>query len=64
MYPNIILTNRLQPNAIVNEKDCASCDFNKSDANCQRRMKWTSRIEYMPASKNEYHRIQQQLENE
>ena len=29
MYPNIILTNRLQPSAMVDEADCAACDFNK-----------------------------------
>lgn len=29
MYPNIILTNRLQPSSMVCETDCAACDFNK-----------------------------------
>ncbi|KAJ0409994.1 hypothetical protein ATCC90586_009671 [Pythium insidiosum] len=28
MYPNIILTNRLQPCAIVTEADCAACVYN------------------------------------
>ncbi|XP_035661114.1 DNA polymerase epsilon catalytic subunit A-like [Branchiostoma floridae] len=64
MYPNIILTNRLQPSAMVDEVTCAACDFNKPGATCQRRMQWTWRGEYMPASRNEYHRIQQQLEHE
>ena len=64
MYPNIILTNRLQPSAIVDDSDCAACDFNKTGAKCQRSMKWTWRAEYMPASKSEFQRIQQQLENE
>lgn len=64
MYPNIILTNRLQPSAIVDDSDCAACDFNKAGAKCQRAMKWTWRVEYMPASKSEFQRIQQQLENE
>lgn len=31
MYPNIILTNRLQPSAVVNQEICASCDFNKPE---------------------------------
>ena len=35
MYPNIILTNRLQPSAIVDASDCAACDFNKTGAKCQ-----------------------------
>ena len=64
MYPNIILTNRLQPSAIVDESDCSACDFNKPGAKCQRKMKWTNRSEYMPASRSEFQRIQQQLENE
>ncbi|KAF5305758.1 hypothetical protein FQR65_LT07654 [Abscondita terminalis] len=64
MYPNVILTNRLQPYAMVDESVCAACDFNKVNATCQRNMTWTWRAEYMPASKNEYHRIQQQLETE
>ena len=32
MYPNIILTNRLQPSALVDEVTCAACDFNKPGA--------------------------------
>ncbi|ESO90687.1 hypothetical protein LOTGIDRAFT_217825 [Lottia gigantea] len=64
MYPNIILTNRLQPPAIVDEATCAACDFNKPGAKCQRDLSWMWRGEFMPASRNEFHRIQQQLENE
>ena len=29
MYPNIILTNRLQPSAMVTTIDCANCVYNK-----------------------------------
>lgn len=64
MYPNIILTNRLQPSAMVNETVCAACDYNKPGAACQRDMPWTWRGEYMPASRGEFQRIQQQLEME
>ncbi|XP_011332677.2 DNA polymerase epsilon catalytic subunit A isoform X4 [Ooceraea biroi] len=64
MYPNIILTNRLQPSAIVNEMDCAVCDYNKPDALCQRKMQWMWRGEYLAASLGEYQRIKQQLETE
>ncbi|XP_023213231.1 DNA polymerase epsilon catalytic subunit A-like isoform X2 [Centruroides sculpturatus] len=64
MYPNIILTNRLQPSAIVDEAACAACDFNKPGARCQRVMPWTWRGEYMPANRSEFQRIQQQLETE
>ncbi|XP_048467692.1 DNA polymerase epsilon catalytic subunit A [Rhincodon typus] len=46
MYPNIILTNRLQPSAIVDEATCAACDFNKPGAYCQRKMTWMWRGEF------------------
>ena len=46
MYPNIILTNRLQPSAIVDEATCAACDFNKPGATCQRQMEWVWRADY------------------
>lgn len=64
MYPNIILTNRLQPSAMVDEATCAACDFNKPGARCRRIMPWTWRGEVMPASRGEFQRIQQQLETE
>lgn len=64
MYPNIILTNRLQPSAMVTEQDCAACDFNKPDAKCKRKMDWLWRGEMLPASRSEFQRIQQQLETE
>lgn len=64
MYPNIILTNRLQPSAMVTEQDCAACEFNKPDAQCKRKMDWLWRGEMLPASRTEFQRIQQQLETE
>jgi DNA polymerase epsilon subunit 1 len=64
MYPNIILTNRLQPPAIVDEITCASCDFNKPGATCQRKMDWKWRGDYLPASRNEHQSIRLQLESE
>ena len=64
MYPNIILTNRLQPDSIVEESTCASCDFNKVGKVCDRRMTWSWRGEYFPAKKSEYNMIKNQLESE
>jgi DNA polymerase epsilon subunit 1 len=45
MYPNIILTNRLQPTASVTPATCAACAFNPGDdapegSSCQRKMEW------------------------
>ncbi|XP_058812219.1 DNA polymerase epsilon catalytic subunit 1 [Topomyia yanbarensis] len=64
MYPNIILTNRLQPSSMISETDCAACDYNRPDAKCKRNMEWMWRGEMLPATRNEFQRIQQQLETE
>lgn len=64
MYPNIILSNRLQPCAIVDETICASCDFNSPEHKCKRDMEWVWRGEYYPLSRSELRRIEAQLEVE
>lgn len=61
MYPNIILTNRLQPSAIVSHSDCAACEFNRSENNCKRPLTWTWRGDYSPASMSDYRAVQRQL---
>ena len=65
MYPNIILTNRLQPNAVIDEGMCAACDFNEGpQSSCQRPMTWLWRGEYFPASRGELNMIRNQIEQE
>eukprot|EP01039_Chlorochromonas_danica_P000441 gene441-475_t len=64
MYPNIILTNRLQPSSMVTTADCAACKYNQSSNHCKRPMTWTWRGEYSPASFNEYNAIKKQLSYE
>ena len=64
MYPNIILTNRLQPSAIVSAHDCAACVFNRADSQCKRPMKWIWRGEYTPAGQAEYQSVKRQLSYE
>lgn len=64
MYPNIILTNRLQPSSIVDIHDCASCKFNQSANSCKRPMPWTWRGEYTPAGMAEYNGVKTQLSYE
>ncbi|GAA5902780.1 hypothetical protein JCM6882_004064 [Rhodosporidiobolus microsporus] len=64
MYPNIMLSNRLQPDSVVTEADCAACDFNRPGKQCQRKMKWAWRGEYFPASLGEYKMIRNALEHE
>ncbi|TGO38041.1 hypothetical protein BHYA_0083g00200 [Botrytis hyacinthi] len=64
MYPNIMTTNRLQPDSMIQESDCAACDFNRPGKTCDRRMPWAWRGEYLPAKRDEYNMIRHSLENE
>ncbi|KAJ2559538.1 DNA polymerase epsilon catalytic subunit [Coemansia sp. RSA 1933] len=64
MYPNIILTNRLQPDAIVDESVCASCDFNVPGKDCDRRMPWLWRGEYFPPKRGEVNMLRGKLQGE
>ena len=64
MYPNIILSNRLQPSAIVSKDTCAACSFNKdAEGNeCQRKMAWKWRGDLYKATKADVQQIQRELE--
>lgn len=64
MYPNIMTTNRLQPDSMIKESDCAACDFNRPGKTCDRRMPWSWRGEFLPAKRDEYNMIRHALENE
>ncbi|KAF2738253.1 DUF1744-domain-containing protein [Polyplosphaeria fusca] len=64
MYPNIMTTNRLQPDSMIQESDCAACDFNRPDKTCDRRLPWAWRGEFLPAKKDEYNMVRNALENE
>lgn len=64
MYPNIMTTNRLQPDSMIQESDCAACDFNRPGKTCDRRMPWAWRGEFLPAHKNEYNMVRHALEND
>lgn len=64
MYPNIMTTNRLQPDSMIKEADCAACDFNRPGKTCDRRMPWAWRGEYLPAKRDEYNMVRNALVNE
>jgi DNA polymerase epsilon subunit 1 len=64
MYPNIMTTNRLQPDSMIQESNCAACDFNRPGKTCDRRMPWAWRGEYLPAKRDEYNMVRNALENE
>eukprot|EP00835_Amoeboradix_gromovi_P002472 NODE_141_length_17903_cov_0.288643.p1 type:complete len:1889 gc:universal NODE_141_length_17903_cov_0.288643:9604-3938(-) len=64
MYPNIILTNRLQPDAMVENRDCQLCDYNDENNKCKRDMTWTWRGEMYPLDKEYINSIENQLSKE
>ncbi|WVN90957.1 DNA polymerase epsilon catalytic subunit A [Cryptococcus depauperatus CBS 7841] len=64
MYPNIMLSNRLQPDSIKEEADCAVCDYNRPDKECDRRLEWAWRGEYFPAKRDEVNMVRYALEQE
>lgn len=64
MYPNIMITNRLQPDSMIDESNCAACDFNRPGKTCDRRMPWAWRGEFLPAKRDEYNMIRRATANE
>jgi DNA polymerase epsilon subunit 1 len=64
MYPNIILSNRLQPVAIVDDETCAHCAFNYEGSNCKRTLDWQWRVTHYPLHKREYEDLKKRLLNE
>ncbi|VDC07978.1 unnamed protein product [Peniophora sp. CBMAI 1063] len=64
MYPNIMLSNRLQPDSVVDESVCATCDFNRPGKTCDRRLPWAWRGEFFPARRDEYNMIRHALSQE
>ncbi|KAI1614959.1 DNA polymerase epsilon catalytic subunit A [Exophiala viscosa] len=64
MYPNIMTTNRLQPDSMKSESDCAACDFNRPGKTCDRRLPWSWRGEFLPTKRDEYNMIRRAIANE
>lgn len=64
MYPNIMLSNRLQPDSVVDEAVCAVCDYNRPGKTCDRRMTWAWRGEFFPAHRDEFNMIRHALNQE
>jgi DNA polymerase epsilon subunit 1 len=64
MYPNIMLSNRLQPDSMVDESVCAVCDYNRPGKTCDRKLDWAWRGEYFPAHRDEFNMIKHALNQE
>ncbi|ETS61130.1 hypothetical protein PaG_05080 [Moesziomyces aphidis] len=64
MYPNIMLSYRLQPDSMVSEAMCATCDYNRPGMKCDKRMDWAWRGEYFPAKRDEVNMIRNALASE
>lgn len=61
MYPNIMLSNRLQPDSVVDE---SVCNYNRPGKTCDRRLDWAWRGEFFPAHRDEYNMIKHALNQE
>ncbi|PWN28583.1 putative POL2-DNA polymerase epsilon, calytic subunit A [Jaminaea rosea] len=64
MYPNIMLSNRLQPDSVVDEAMCATCEYNRPSMKCNKKMTWAWRGEYFPAKRDEVNMIRHALTGE
>ncbi|CAA0178621.1 unnamed protein product [Arabidopsis thaliana] len=77
MYPNIILTNRLQiyyvkrkfplnsqPPSIVTDEICTACDFNRPGKTCLRKLEWVWRGVTFMGKKSDYYHLKKQIESE
>ncbi len=64
MYPNIMLSNRLQPDSVKDEAACAVCDYNRPDKTCDRKMVWSWRGDYFPAKRDEFNMVKHALDQE
>ncbi|SCU95828.1 LAFA_0G02542g1_1 [Lachancea sp. 'fantastica'] len=64
MYPNIMITNRLQPDSVKSDRDCAGCDFNRPGKSCDRKLQWAWRGEFFPSRMDEYSMVKRALQNE
>lgn len=64
MYPNIMLSNRLQPDSMIDESACAVCDYNLEDKQCARKLEWAWRGEFFPAQRDELNMVKHALHQE
>lgn len=64
MYPNIMTTNRLQPDSMIDESNCATCDFNRPGKTCDKKMTWSWRGEFYPVTKGDYNMLKNTLASE
>ncbi|KAI5191593.1 DNA polymerase epsilon subunit 1 [Nematocida minor] len=64
MYPNIILTNRLQPSAITDDRRCGKCSYFSERNTCQRKLHWKGRAEVYPIDEKTVASLQQKTAQE
>jgi DNA polymerase epsilon subunit 1 len=64
MYPNIILSHRLQPSAIVTKEFCAACAYDDPSNNCKHYLDWKWRGELYMATRADVKSITQEMEND
>ena len=57
-------TNRLQPDSMIDESNCATCDFNRPGKTCDKKMTWSWRGEFYPVTKGDYNMLKNTLASE
>ncbi|CDR97363.1 DNA polymerase family B, exonuclease domain containing protein, putative [Babesia bigemina] len=63
MYPNIILSQRLQPTAIVTDEFCQQCSYYNESSVCQKRMQWKQKLEISPVDRSHILPLMKDLES-
>ncbi|EDO08465.1 DNA polymerase B exonuclease domain family protein [Babesia bovis T2Bo] len=63
MYPNIIISQRLQPTAVVTEEFCQKCSYYSESNVCQKRMQWKQKLEISPVDRNHILPLMKDLES-
>eukprot|EP00915_Cephaloidophora_sp_WS-2016_P002313 GHVH01003096.1.p1 GENE.GHVH01003096.1~~GHVH01003096.1.p1 ORF type:complete len:2649 (-),score=391.16 GHVH01003096.1:322-8268(-) len=64
MYPNIILSNRLQPTVMVTDEDCRACEWHAEQDSCRKPLPWQCKGEYFPLKRPQVQLIKEQLSQE
>lgn len=61
MYPNIMTTNRLQPDSMTTEENCRKCHYYAKDRDCARRLEWQWRVDYYGADAGDKRMLERML---
>ncbi|XP_075591225.1 DNA polymerase epsilon catalytic subunit 1 [Dermatophagoides farinae] len=64
MYPNIILTNRLQPYAIIDDQKCSKCVYSDEQQYCKKKMNWIRKSSMINLERHIVEQVEQSLKSQ